>query len=183
MFVCRWLTLCVCVLVCVWVCFPKWTTQQYIFDKFTRFKVVRKKIIFETKRILHTISHARILFTALNTFYHMALRTHMYFLCILYLKRHTTVKLIFFHLLFQTDREREVSRMKSFNFRSYEWFMPIKIPFCTVLLYYSWLCVFYSRHFDGSETGEMINITTIERSLNLTGRCVIVCCDTITNGR
>lgn len=50
------------------------------------------------------------------------------------------------NLLASISKTRKVIRMKSFNFRSYELFMPIKIPFCTMLLCYSWLySCFFAR--------------------------------------
>lgn len=72
------LSLCMCARVCLSVFFEVNNTAVHL-RQIYMFQSRGKNIIFKTKRILHTISHAHILFTALNTFYHMVLRTHMYF--------------------------------------------------------------------------------------------------------
>lgn len=108
-----------------------------------------KKIIFKLKGS-YTNSHARILFDV-NTFYHMVYGSENVGIYIFRLKEHNCEVNLSASI---SKKTQKVSRMKSFNFRSYELFIPIKIPFCTMLLCYSWLylCVsFCSRHFDGTE--------------------------------
>lgn len=127
-----------CVSMCVCVVFQENNTAAHLWQIYMFERVVRKKIFSNWKDPIQFLMHAS---CSKWTHFIIWFTVPKMLVYIFRLKKHNCEV----NLLASISKTRKFSRMKSFNFRSYELFMPIKIPFCTMLLCYSWLytCFFF----------------------------------------